>query len=131
MCMCLTRSADFDITLAELGLCSPKQIVAAFLPPFIAATIELCTRSLVNQIRTVKDQALRDGNEEQVEQLISILDALTACVSSLHERSHETLIHELLTIPIWKACQVRPLSFPYITSTPTHLANFQRQCPVL
>ncbi len=66
-----------------------------------------CTRSLVNQIRTVKEQALREGNEDQVEQLVSILDALTACVSSLHERNHETLIHELLTIPIWKTCQVR------------------------
>ena len=63
----------------------------------------------MNQIRTVKEQALRDGNEDHVEQLISILDALTACVSSLHEWNHETLIHELLTIPIWKTCQVRPL----------------------
>ena len=73
-------------------------------------------RSLVNQIRTVKEQALKDSNEDRIEQLISILEALTACVSSLHERNHETLIHEVLTISIWKACQVslKPLPLPHV-----------------
>ena len=71
-----------------------------------ALEVKVCTCSLVNQLRTVKEQALKDGNEDPVEQLVSIFDALTACVSSLHERNHETLIHEVLSTPIWKTCQV-------------------------
>ena len=69
-------------------------------------TIEELLRSLVNQIRTEKEQALRRGNEDEVGHLISLMGALTACVSSLHERNHETLIHEVLTIPMWKTTQV-------------------------
>ena len=85
----------------------------------------------MNQLRTVKEQALRDGNEDQVEQLISILDALTACVSSLHERNHEALIHEVLTIPIWKTCQVRPFSTSTILYVTLTLATEPHQQALL
>ena len=68
--------------------------------------------SLVNQIRTVKEQALKGGDSHHIEQLIYLLDALSACVGSLHERNHESLIHEVLSISIWKSCQVTRKSLP-------------------
>jgi hypothetical protein len=63
-------------------------------------------RSLVSEVRRIRDLALGAKDEEQIEHLTSILDALTACVSSLHERKHEALLNEVLNIPIWTASQV-------------------------
>lgn len=62
--------------------------------------------SLVEQIRRIKEKALGAKDEEQVEYLTSVLDALTTCVSSLHEREHESLINEVLDISIWQATPV-------------------------
>ncbi|CAL8468014.1 g7552 [Coccomyxa elongata] len=59
--------------------------------------------NLVEQIRRIKEKALGTKDEEQVEYLTSVLDALTSCVSSLHEREHESLLNEIFGISIWQA----------------------------
>ena len=77
--------------------------------------------SLVNQVRAVKEQALKVGDGHHIEQLIYLLDALSACVGSLHERNHERLIHEVLSIPIWKSCQAsHDLSPSFDNATRAH-----------
>lgn len=74
--------------------------------------------SLVNQVRSIKGLALGGKDEEQAEHLTSILDALTACVSTLHERKHEALLNEVLNIPIWTASPVRAVpSLGYFTNS--------------
>ena len=83
-------------------------------------TVKYCEHflcSLVNQIRTVKEQALKGGDSHHIEQLIYLLDALSACVGSLHERNHESLIHEVLSISIWKSCQASHKLFAYFSSS--------------
>ena len=61
----------------------------------------------MEQIRSIKEKALGTKDEEQVEYLTSVLDALTTCVSSLHEREHESLLNEVFGISIWQATPVR------------------------
>ena len=62
--------------------------------------------SLVEQIQRIKEKALGSKDEEQVEYLTTVLDALTTCVSSLHEREHESLLNEVFDISIWQATPV-------------------------
>ena len=64
----------------------------------------------MEQIRRIKEKALGTKDEEQVEYLTSVLDALTTCVSSLHEREHESLLNEVFGISIWQATPVCPHS---------------------
>ncbi|KAK9901703.1 hypothetical protein WJX75_009400 [Coccomyxa subellipsoidea] len=60
-------------------------------------------KNLVEQIQRIKEKALGSKDEEQVEYLTTVLDALTTCVSSLHEREHESLLNEVFDISIWQA----------------------------
>jgi hypothetical protein len=62
--------------------------------------------SLVEQVRRIKEAALRARDEEQAEYLTAVIDALAACASSLHEREHEALLQEVLDVPLWAAGRV-------------------------
>ncbi len=76
-------------------------------------TLPPCARSLVEQIRRIKEGVLRRRDPEQAEYLTAVVDALAACASALHEREHEALLQEVLDIPVWAAPQVgRPPSPP-------------------
>jgi hypothetical protein len=54
--------------------------------------------------RRVKDNS--DARSPQ--QLVNVLYALMACVSLLHERAHESLIEQLLYLPIWESPKAGP-----------------------
>jgi len=84
--------------------------------------------SLVEQIKRIKEKALGAKDEEQVEYLTSVLDALTTCVSSLHEREHESLINEVLEISIWQAT---PVSLAQPSFTFGHCHDKERRLSTL
>ncbi len=45
-------------------------------------------------------------DEEAIDHLVSLIHALTACVSFLHESKHETLLSQLLNIKLWTVAEV-------------------------
>ena len=77
-------------------------------------------RSLVEQIRRIKEAVLRRRDAEQAEYLTAVVDALAACASSLHEREHEALLGEVLDIPVWTAPQVWRPRLPLAPLAPRH-----------
>lgn len=67
---------------------------------------------MVEELSQLK-RSIKSLDEDRTSYLVSILCSLAACLSLINQQAHESLLSEVLGLPLWNTARVRAFSYDY------------------